>query len=63
MTHRERFRNSVLHRQTDRAVFDICGSPQMLVDYQVTKAGIYELLEIFGEKHGHFCMDERACRP
>ena len=37
MTHRERFKAVVTHRQADRAVFDLCGSPQTLIDYQETK--------------------------
>jgi len=28
MTHRERFFNAVTHKKSDRAVFDLCGSPQ-----------------------------------
>jgi len=60
MTHRERFTAAVTHCQTDRVVLDLCGSPQTLVDYQVTKDRIAELLGISGEKQGDFCIDERA---
>ena len=59
MTHRERFRATVLHKKADRAVFDLCGSPQTAVDYQVTKGDMARILGISGGKQGAFCVDER----
>lgn len=44
MTHRERFYAAVTHGRPDRAVFDLCGSPQTNVDYDVTKQALAELL-------------------
>ena len=59
MTHRTRFNEVVTHGKPDRAVFDLCGSPQTFVDYQSTRDRIAELLGITGEKKGYFCVDER----
>ena len=59
MTHRERFRAAAAHRQADRAAYDLCGSPQTMVDYQATKDRLARLLGVTGEKRGHFCVDER----
>ena len=58
-THRERFIAAVRHQETDRAVFDLCGSPQTWIDYQATRDGLAQLLGITGEKQGGFCVDER----
>lgn len=60
MTHRERFYSAVTHKQPDRAVFDMCGSPQTLIDYEQTKKGLLRLLGITGEKQGSYCIDERV---
>ena len=60
MTHRERFYNAVMHKPVDRAVFDLCGSPQTIVDYDVTKDELSRLLGLTGEKQGDFCLDERV---
>ena len=60
MTHRERFKTAVSRRPADRAVFDLCGSPQTFVDYQVTKDRLCELLGFAGEKQGFFNIDERV---
>jgi len=62
MTHRERFTAAVTHQPTDRAVFDLCGSPQTLVDFQQTKDALAQLLGITGEKQGPFCVDERILK-
>jgi len=62
ITHRERFTGVVTHQPTDRAVFDMCGSPQTFVDYQVTKDALAKLLGITGEKEGHFNVDERILK-
>lgn len=44
MTHRDRFAAAVNHLPCDRAAFDLCGSPQTLVDYAVTREAIASLL-------------------
>ena len=60
MTHRERFYTIVNHKQADRAIFDLCGTPQTNVDYEETRQGINRLLGVSGEKQGHFLLDERV---
>ncbi len=59
MNHRERFFRVVTRQAPDRAVFDLCGSPQTLIDYEVTKDGLRKLLGIEGPKQGNYCIDER----
>lgn len=59
MTHRERFYGVVTHQQTDRAVFDLAGSPQTAIDYAVTKDALAALLSIKGEHKGPYNVDER----
>lgn len=59
MTHRERFYTVVTHRPADRAVFDLCGSPQTIIDYDVTKKRLGKLLGITGPKQGNYNLDER----
>ncbi len=59
MTHRERFIKAMKHNKTDRAVFDLAGSPQTAVDYPETKAELARLLGIEGEKQGRYNVDER----
>lgn len=60
MTHRERFYETVTHGTPDRAVYDLSGSPQTNVDYEVTRKEISRLLGITGEKQGYFNLDERV---
>ena len=60
MTHRERFAAAAARQPADRAVFDLCGSPQTLVDYQVTKERLCALLGVTGKKQGDFCVDARV---
>lgn len=60
MTHRERFYKAVNHEQTDRAVYDLSGSPQTNVDYEVTQKELMRLLGISGPKQGSFNLDERV---
>ena len=62
MTHRERFYSVVNHKQADRAVFDLAGSPQTLIDYDVTKNALAARLGITGEKQGNFNVDERILK-
>jgi len=59
MTHRERFVSAVTHKQPDRAVFDICGSGQTKVDYDVTKDALATIFGISGAKQGNFSLDDR----
>ena len=59
MTHRERFRKVATREPADRAVFDLCGCPQTLIDYEETRAGLSAYLGITGEKQGQFPLDER----
>ena len=60
MTSRERFRRVVTHEAADRAVIDICGSPQTGIDEAATRAAITRLLGVTGEKQGNFLLDDRA---
>ncbi len=59
MTHRERFHRVVTHECADRAVFDLCGSPQSVVDYKLTKDRLAALLGLKGEPLGDYDLDER----
>lgn len=59
MTHRERFCRAVTHQETDRVVYDLCGSPQTNVDYECTKKELARILGIEGEKQGIFNVDSR----
>jgi len=59
MTHRERFYACAAHGSPDRAVFDLCGSPQTDVDCQETKDALAALLGLEGEKRGDYNLDER----
>lgn len=59
MTHRERFYEVVNHGHPDRAVYDLSGSPQTNIDYEVTKKELARLLNITGEKQGFYNVDER----
>jgi uroporphyrinogen decarboxylase len=60
MTHRERFRLVAGRRQADRAVFDLCGSPQTGVDYPETREALAAHLGITGPKRGPYNIDERV---
>ncbi|MCL1887547.1 MAG: methyltransferase [Kiritimatiellaeota bacterium] len=59
MTHRERFCKAVSHQPVDRAVFDLCGSPQTYVDSPEVKARLGEILGFTGPWKGNYCVDER----
>ena len=59
MTHRERFYKVVTHQGADRAVFDLAGSPQTMIDYPETKEALGKLLGITGPKVGNYNVDER----
>lgn len=60
MTHRERFIAAVTHKSPDRAVFDLCGCPQTLIDHPPVKEELTGLLGVLGEKQGPFDLDERV---
>ena len=60
MTHRERFHAVVTHHLADRAVYDLCGSPQTAVDAPTVRERLGALLGIEGAKQGCFGVDERV---
>lgn len=62
MTHRERFYEAVTHGKPDRAVYDLTGSPQTNVDYEVTKQALAAELGITGPKQGNYNLDERILK-
>ena len=59
MRHRERFTKAVNHEETDRAVFDLAGCPQTLIDYPQTREALKNYLGFEGEDSGGFPVDER----
>ena len=62
MTHRERFIRVAAHEKADRAVFDLCGCPQTLIDYPETREALKKLLGYSGEDAGGFPIDERILK-
>jgi uroporphyrinogen decarboxylase len=62
MTHRERFRRVVTHEKADRAVFDLAGCPQTLIDYGETREALKNHLGFTGEDQGSFPLDERILK-
>ena len=62
MNHRERFRKNVTGEQVDRAVFDLCGCSQTLIDYAETREALGAYLGFTGEVEGDFPLDERVLR-
>ena len=60
MTHRERFRMAAAHEKADRAVFDLCGCPQTLIDYPETRDALKTHLGFSGPDKGNFPLG--ACR-
>jgi len=59
MTRRERFHRCVTRNAPDRAVFDLCGSPQTDVDGAEVKKELAGLLGISGAAVGDYNLDER----
>jgi uroporphyrinogen decarboxylase len=59
MTRRERFYAAVTHGSPDRAVLDLCGSMQTIVDAPCVKDGLARLLGIENPNHGVYSLDER----
>lgn len=62
MTHRERFHKVVMHEETDRIVFDLCGSPQTEIDGEASREDLRSYLGISGEKQGFFQIDEQILK-
>ena len=62
MTHRERFYKVVTHEQTDRAVFDLSGSPQTMIDCPEVERKLAALLGFEGDKQGSGNVDERVLK-
>jgi len=59
MTGRERFLNAVSHKNVDRAVYDLYGSPQTMIDNKNAIKDIKKILNIEGEYNGPGFIDER----
>ena len=59
MTHRERFHLVASRKPADRAVFDLCGSPQTYVDSPEVKKRLGEIFGFTGPSKGNYCVDER----
>jgi len=59
MTRRERFLNAVSHKTVDRAVFDLYGSPQTMIDSRRTVDEIKKIFKIDGDYNGPGFVDER----
>ncbi|MCL1858610.1 MAG: methyltransferase [Oscillospiraceae bacterium] len=59
MTGRERFLNAISHKKVDRAVFDLYGSPQTMIDTPKIIEEIKNLLNISGGYNGPGFIDER----
>jgi uroporphyrinogen decarboxylase len=59
LSSRERFNRVVRRQQADRAVFDLSGCPQTLIDYEETREALKNHLGFSGEKQGGFPLDER----
>ncbi|MCL1793214.1 MAG: methyltransferase [Oscillospiraceae bacterium] len=59
MNSKERFINAVTHKKVDRAVFDLYGSPQTMIDAKSVVAEMKKILGIEGEYEGPGFIDER----
>jgi len=62
LTHRERFRKVVTHEKADRAVYDLCGCRQTLIDYPETREALKKHLGFHGKDEGNFLLDERILK-
>lgn len=60
MIHRERFKRVVAHEKADRAVFDLAGCPQTLIDYPETREALKVYLGFSGEDKSGFPVDGRV---
>lgn len=60
MTSRQRFFEAVTHGNPDRAVYDLSGSPQTNIDYEVTRKDMMRLLGFTGAHQGPFNVDVRV---
>jgi uroporphyrinogen decarboxylase len=59
MTHRERFRLVAARENADRAVYDLSGCPQTLIDYPQTREALKIHLGFEGDDDSGFPLDER----
>ena len=59
MTGRERFLKAVSHQKVDRAVIDLYGSPQTMIDSKRIIEEIKKILNIEGDYNGPGFIDER----
>ena len=59
MTHRERFRQVAAREKADRAVYDLSGCPQTLIDYPQTREALKIHLGFEGDDNSGFPLDER----
>jgi uroporphyrinogen decarboxylase len=59
LTHRERFKRAMTHETVDRAVYDLCGCPQTLIDAPDMPEELLAYLGLKGPKQGDFPLDER----
>ena len=62
LSSRERFRLAASHEKADRAVFDLSGCPQTLIDYPETREALKKHLGFSGEDEGGFPLDERILK-
>ena len=62
LSSRERFKRVASHVKADRAVFDLCGCPQTLIDYPETRDALKAHLGFSGEDEGRFPIDERILK-
>lgn len=62
MTHRERFLAAAKHESPDRAVFDLVGCPQTLIDSVEVRDGLASLLNISDPDHSKYGLDERVLK-
>ena len=62
MTHRERFHRAAGREKADRAVFDLAGCPQTLIDYPETRDALKAHLGFSGNDNSGFPVDERILK-
>ena len=62
MTQRERFKLVASRQKTDRAVFDLAGCPQTLIDYPETREALKAYLGFAGGDTSGFPVDERILK-
>ena len=60
MTHRERFHAAAACKPADRAVFDLCGCSQTLIEEVETREALERHMGFGGDKKGPYAVDERV---